>query len=660
MNSMKFRSKGLIYGVVILLIASIVWAYVGIQSTNKAQPVDEVTLDITAPYQITSRKDLTVWPAGTVYPQAMAAYFYAANPQLKVTPKVEVIGMQQGSLNGSIVSEILLQAVNDKSQVYWSYTLSSPSSQPFILSQEIAARANQTVFESNAIMLEIPAAYDLVRRIGEELMFERGELQVLVTSKISISGIVNGVQIEKAVDNILPIQLHDSSFTIAQTKDALTTLPLVLDNKDSTQYNTWMNLLRTNLWPISLSIFLTVVLSILILIDNNNKPLEAIEHKRFKQWITEGNVEVKDGFSIHIFSLEGLVDLAIDLDKRVIYDAKVSKYYVLTQDIVYVYDLQRQDKKMDSKQQLGKLLVEQGLIKPEQLDIAIHYEKKIGKRLGESLMALGFIDEITLYSTLAAQQKVDYYELDATKAITDTSWIAQMSIDKARALMALPLGRRADGKLVIVCSELSKDGVKNALLEMFGSEIYLVAARPSAIYESLERIHTSMQQIDLTAQESDNRLEPFERLSEQEQARFVEFYIRGKISHGLLLKATGVFEPATIDRVMETEHDIDTMRNSQLIDTEFTNLLRSLDRITQAMHWKLRHEKKLPQLMDLLINANYLSVETVEWVNRELQLQRLELAQVLINNYIVSAQTVKNATIVLDTLGSVLYKSPMI
>ena len=87
--------------------------------------------------------------------------------------------------------------------------------------------------------------------------------------------------------------------------------------------------------------------------------------------------------------------------------------------MTYIHDPGLTNPFIDNKQQLGKILIDRGLIQPEQLETGLYYQKRIGCRLGESLIALGFIDETILYSTLAAQQKIAYYELDTKKEITE-------------------------------------------------------------------------------------------------------------------------------------------------------------------------------------------------------------------------------------------------
>lgn len=651
---MKFVRQILIPIVLIALIISIISTYISIKSKPAAEP-KIVSLNVLPQYTITSGKDLIIWPGGTVFEQGMAAYFYAAMPQVIITPVIKISGLDQGYVNGTIRSMVVVQSIDDKSRTYWSYTLNDTPAQKFTLSQGASGQADMLNFTAPEVILDVPAAYELASRIGNELMFQAGTFQLVVHSNINIGGTVNGIPVQKDFVNSLPLTLQQVSFSIPKSQDAATEVLLSGDENSAKSQRPLLEAVYSNLLPISINTALLVLLLILVLMGNMDKSKAAIEHRRFKEWITEGRVQVNDKFKINILSLEGLVDLAIDLDKRVIFDPKESKYYVLEENIVYIYDSENSLDVLDSRQQLGKLLLERELIKPEQLEIGLHYQRKIGRRLGESLIALGFIDETTLYSTLAGQQGIDYYEIDTSMEITDTSWLDKMSIQKAKALMALPLGVRGDGKLVIACSEVSGESIREALEEIFGTEIKVVASRPSAIYETLERID-ALKKLGVSDSNlmGDDRTGLSQPIEEEEREKFIASYYRGKIWHELLLKASGLIGPAVLNQVRGMESPLGWLASRNIINGENVSLIKGMDRAIEAMDWQSRQKKQLPELLDLLSKANYITLETLEWINRETAVQGLSINQLLLRNFIVSEDTLKKASLLLDALESII------
>ena len=67
------------------------------------------------------------------------------------------------------------------------------------------------------------------------------------------------------------------------------------------------------------------------------------------------------------------------------------------------------------KKRLGDILIQAGMITPDQLTVAIEAQKKTKDRLGKSLIRLGFITEENLIKTLAHQLKLNYVNLKEEK-----------------------------------------------------------------------------------------------------------------------------------------------------------------------------------------------------------------------------------------------------
>lgn len=641
----------------VTFVASGLWTYISIKPQTRVNPVRESSLVITPEYRIISRKALQIWPEGTVFEQGRAAYFMAAEPEIEVIPRVEVTGFVQGIVNGTIRSRVILQVVNDKSQAYWSYLLSETKEEAFTLSEGMSNQESRSVYTANKIVLDAVLANDLVTQISEELMFMTGLFQMVVVSDIHMVGEVNGNPIDKTIIQELPVTLQQIYFTLPKSEEIASEITVTGAGDTTERKNASpMEIVRNNLLQISITLISAFML-IIVLPGRTAKSKAAAEHRRFKEWITEGSVEIKDWLNINILSLEGLVDLAIDLDKRVIYDVRIHKYYVLTEDIVYVYDPERKSSLMDSRQQLGKLLLDSGLIEPEQLEIGLYHQKKTGRRLGESLIALGFINETTLYSILAAQSNINYYELVPEAIMKNLGLLNKMGIHQARALMAIPLGVMVDGRIVVASSEASNEGVKNALQEIFDSEVVIVATKPSSIFEVLKRVKAvEKEKINSSLQLETKHLEPYERLNEEELKQVISSFYRGRIDYELLLKASGI-DPIILNQVPEKEDQMVWLVNKNIISGEEANLMKGLDKLIETMDRKSRNEKILPDLPGLLYQSNYLTKETLDWVRQEQSIEELPVKQILMDNFLASYDTVQNAEHILSILDSILNKS---
>jgi type IV pilus assembly protein PilB len=67
---------------------------------------------------------------------------------------------------------------------------------------------------------------------------------------------------------------------------------------------------------------------------------------------------------------------------------------------------------MDDKLRLGTMLVESNLLTPEQLKMAVDFQKSVGGKLGAIIVKLGFIEDATLTNFIARQQGIPVVNLD--------------------------------------------------------------------------------------------------------------------------------------------------------------------------------------------------------------------------------------------------------
>lgn len=68
----------------------------------------------------------------------------------------------------------------------------------------------------------------------------------------------------------------------------------------------------------------------------------ALAHDRYEEWISAGELPTQtDKKYVHINSLEDLVDVAIDSNKRVLHDLELNTYAVVDSDLIYYYTTDR-------------------------------------------------------------------------------------------------------------------------------------------------------------------------------------------------------------------------------------------------------------------------------------------------------------------------------
>jgi type IV pilus assembly protein PilB len=141
---------------------------------------------------------------------------------------------------------------------------------------------------------------------------------------------------------------------------------------------------------------------------------------------------------------------------------------------------------MTRRIRLGESLVESGLITQAQLDEALNRRVGTGERIGEALVALGYISERDLLRTLA--QDADIPFLERGELVVDPTTTAHIPSAIAHLQQVVPL--RFDGRALIVAMRNPFDvGAIRALERSTGKPIRVAAADPSAISRLIEQVY---------------------------------------------------------------------------------------------------------------------------------------------------------------------------
>jgi len=138
------------------------------------------------------------------------------------------------------------------------------------------------------------------------------------------------------------------------------------------------------------------------------------------------------------------------------------------------------------KRRLGDILIQAGMITPDQLAAAIEVQKQTKDRLGKVLIQLGFISEENLIKTLAHQLKINYVNLKEEKL--DPS-LAQLIPDKvARRHMVVPLARMGQVLMVAMADPLNIFALDDLAFKT-GLEIEPVIASEKDILFALDQVY---------------------------------------------------------------------------------------------------------------------------------------------------------------------------
>jgi type IV pilus assembly protein PilB len=133
---------------------------------------------------------------------------------------------------------------------------------------------------------------------------------------------------------------------------------------------------------------------------------------------------------------------------------------------------------------LGSLLVEQGLISPEDLERALDAQKKSNRKLGETLVEMGILANATLVNAMSAQLGVPGCVL--RHGLIDPKVAKLLEYDEAVRLRALPLFL-VEGRLTVAMAEPQSLPTIDRLAQLLRHEINPVLVLEQNLLEYQEK-----------------------------------------------------------------------------------------------------------------------------------------------------------------------------
>ena len=134
---------------------------------------------------------------------------------------------------------------------------------------------------------------------------------------------------------------------------------------------------------------------------------------------------------------------------------------------------------------LGALLVREGLISSEQLELALIDQQGTGLRLGELLVQWGWVESAAISRALAEQYELEFLDLDAVEF--DAEAVARLSVKDAQSHGAIPICFLEDGRLLVGVADPTDVGACDELRSLLGAAVSLVVVDQTELQRALAR-----------------------------------------------------------------------------------------------------------------------------------------------------------------------------
>ncbi len=156
----------------------------------------------------------------------------------------------------------------------------------------------------------------------------------------------------------------------------------------------------------------------------------------------------------------------------------------------------RKEQKVSAR--MGDILIKEDVINLDQLKSAIQEQKETGKRLGETLLNLGYIDEHQLVAYLSKQYGVPAINLDQFEITQDI--LQSVTRESAYKHRFIPINRTTD-TIVIAMSDPSNIFALDDLKFATGKNVEVVVTSERSIKNAIEKYYGSKEDWDQTIKE---------------------------------------------------------------------------------------------------------------------------------------------------------------
>ncbi|WP_254537972.1 DUF5305 domain-containing protein [Halomarina litorea] len=269
-----------------------------------------------------------------------SAYFTAIAPVLNGSFAYTYGASDSGSLSADVRTVLVLQSVDRErggnTTVYWRRT------EPLGGTQVAGLSPGERV--AVPFSVNVSAAQNRTELITEDLGGTVGQVEAVVRARIDVEGTVNGEQVDRTVVRDLPLELG-TAYRIAGNGSASERFA---DERTVVVPNEPGPVERFG-GPAFLLASLLLLGTVAVTARDDEFGLSAEERERlgyagdraeFDEWITRIRLPetVLDRPRAEADSLADLVDFAIDTDSGVVEDPDGDAYYVVHDDLLYVYE----------------------------------------------------------------------------------------------------------------------------------------------------------------------------------------------------------------------------------------------------------------------------------------------------------------------------------
>lgn len=302
-------------------------------------------------YSTLVSKQNPLYSSGTILDMNESAYYFATSPvpsfsfvyrlnasnsvNITAMPKVSIVAMRK-------------ESNNDNSKILWhkEYPITSVGSiGPFIINNKNGIDNFTYNFTFNAAAIEnnVENTQDrLDYSLTHISTYYASNMEYRIKAVVDYNGTINEKQVENTTSFVLPMTMTKSYYELSN--DVSTNI-INYDNKTiSVQKPFTVESIKNYLALMLISVVAIIgIIYCRIIYTSNSIYMAKLEqekmHSQFKEFISNGKIpeDRSSLMTIEIASLQELINTAVDMNERVIYDSLKNIYFTIHNGVLYYF-----------------------------------------------------------------------------------------------------------------------------------------------------------------------------------------------------------------------------------------------------------------------------------------------------------------------------------
>lgn len=335
-----------------MMIICGLWAYEASRAVyeDKDEIVSLCTHHGSYTYEVPVTKANPLYANGTTLKMGMPAYYFAVSPTVDMSFTYSLEANDPSDIKGKLQT-IVVATQKEEPNTEKSYGTNESETEDYGKEEKIfwqkvfplKYKEGADTWTGTSVTrnysLNVSEIHSIVKDIQEQLECS-DDATIEIVNRVSYTGKVNGENVQGTKDFVIPLVISSSYYQMPEelefSQDTNVTKKISVKNSPP------LSIIKT---PLFLFIFNLVFVGIIILCVKTNKvELDYIEklekersHEPFKEFISKGKLPqgTDSLIKIEISSLQGLVDAAVDMNSRIIYDSKAGVYFMIHSGVLY-------------------------------------------------------------------------------------------------------------------------------------------------------------------------------------------------------------------------------------------------------------------------------------------------------------------------------------